>query len=1053
MRKIWVLLILTAFAFQVNAQQKKITGKVIDESGITLPGVNVLVKGTTRGVITGSDGTYSILAADNESLLFSFIGYNSIEEQINGRSQINVSLQPTAQALDEVVVVGYGEMRKRDVTGSMTKVTESENIARQYPTVDMLLQGRASGVQVTSNSGSPGSAVSVRIRGTNSLRGNNEPLYVIDGIIINSAGEDVANASSDANEIQSAQNGLTGLNPRDIENIEILKDASATAIYGSRGANGVVMITTKKGVEGYGKAKVDLYGSVELSWLSKKIDILDGEKYAMYQNEGAKIEGTAPKYKISGEEIYPITYDAAGNEIVGTTPLNNIDWQDEIYEMGVTHNEGVTVSGANKGTNYYFSAGYSDQKGIVQTSEIQRGDLRLNLIKDLSDKFKLDTRLSLMFQNGSFAQGDSKSGGNRSFTKQVLSYPPLVGEGSEGSDLDLDVSNPYAWLTDYDDLTKELRGNASVSLMYDITKAFSYQVRTGLDYRSKDRSRWWGLGVFKGQKENGTVATSTLDRYSYVIDNLLTYKKKFNKIHQLNATGGVTFDGSQMKNSIYEVSDFPVKTLRSDAPQLGQVITQPLNYYLSEESILSFIGRVNYSLKDKYVLTASFRADGSSKFSEGNKFGYFPSTAFAWRLGEEKFIKDLGVVNDLKLRVGWGITGNQAISAYSTMRTYDAVYYVDAGNNSIIGNIASRIANPDLTWETTSQFNTGIDFSLFKGRISGVVDLYYKETDDLLQEIRLGPSNGFATMPINRGEIENRGLEISLDGEVIKKNDLTLNTGVHISFNRNKVIYLGLDESTIYQNGEALQRVYYEGSSVSTGNYFKQSANVFMEGQPVGMFWGYQTNGIYKTQAEATAGPTLNGTPNKAGDVILVDHSGNGNVSDEDKTFIGNPNPDFIFGFNFSLQYKRLTFSALFDGVFGNDVANGSLMELSYAENLPKNILNETYDNAWRSDGSSTGSFPRIGYRSGQFFSDRIVEDGSYMRLNNLSLGYDIPTKFLGMSKVNVYATGRNLWMMTKYKGYDPQVTSFMYDGSIMGVDWLGMPSAKTFLVGVNITF
>ncbi|WP_321281753.1 TonB-dependent receptor [Marinifilum fragile] len=1058
MKRLKIILLFLFLGMQSFAQTQ-ITGTVSGADGLTLPGVNVLIRGTAVGTTTNIDGKYTIEVPNTEAvLLYSFIGFESQEVVVGSQKVIDIVLQNSTESLEEVVVVGYGEVRKRDVTGSISKVKESENVARQYSSVDALLQGRSSGVQVISNPGSPGAAVSVRIRGTNSLRGNNEPLYVVDGVIISSAGEDVLDASTDANELQSPQNGLTGLNPRDIESIEILKDASATAIYGSRGANGVVLITTKQGEKGDGKAKVNAYGSVEFSWISKKLNMLDGVGYAKYRNETAMLEGNKISFNIQGDQVYNISYKTdpdTGLEtpVIADTPYENKNWQDEVYEMGVTHTEGVTVSGRGEKSKYYFSAGFADQRGIVETSRIQRGDLRLNMTNDLTDKLVLDTRISMMYQDGSFAQSGSKSGGNRSFTKQVLSYTPLVGyENEDSDDLDLDVSNPYAWLTDYDDETKELRINASSSLTYEITKGLKYKIQGGLDYRNKDRSRFWNTGVFKGQKENGALAMSTLDRYSYTMDNLLMYNKKLNDNHRINTTVGVTFDGSHAKASVYEVTDFPIKSLGIEAPELGRIITQPYDLVTTEESILSFLGRVNYSLMDKYVFTVSFRADGSSKFSKGNKYGYFPAAAFAWRVIEEDFVKDLNVFQNLKFRMGWGQTGNQAINAYSTLKNYSTVYYADVNDNTTIGNVGSNISNPDLTWETTTQYNAGLDMGFFGGRLSVVSDIYYKRTEDLLQEIQIGPSNGFSTMPINRGEIENKGIELSVNGIVMDKKDISLSVGGHISFNRNKVLELGLAPSSVWNNGVESKEVFYLGNNVSTGTYFKAPANIFMEGKAVGMLWGYKTNGIYHSADEAAQGPTYMGNANAAGDVAFVDQNGDGNINELDRTFIGNPNPDFTYGFNLSFNYKRFTASALFEGVYGNQVVNGNAMEIAFAEGNSKNVLASTYYDAWRPDAPNNNA-PRVGYDLNEVFTDRIVEDGSYFRMSNITLGYDLPVESLGFNKVNLYVTGRNLFTITDYSGYDPQVTSFMYDGTIMGVDWTGTPNARSFLVGLNITF
>lgn len=1056
MKQLIIFLIILVISV-VTFAQTTVTGVVRNESGELLPGVNIVISGTTTGTITSANGEFSLSVPDTRDgqLTFSFIGFKTQTIDLNGKTRLEVLLTESFENLDEVVVIGYGEVAKRDLTGSVAKVSESENVARQYNTVDAMLQGRAAGVQVTSNSGSPNGAISVRIRGTNSLRGNNEPLYVIDGVIINSAGEDVLNASTDANELQTDQNGLTGLNPRDIESIEILKDASATAIYGSRGANGVVLITTKKGESSKGKARINVYASTEFNQLLKRIDVMDAIQYANYQNENDVQEGNNPGYLVEGGQIYPMTYtvDEEGNTVgtPGTTPLEQVDWQDEVYQLAVSHTEGITVSGNNDKTNYYFSAGYNDTKGIVETTTVKSGDIRLNLTTNLTSRLKMDNRVSAMYQKGTFAQAGSKSGGNRSFTKQVLTYRPLIGV-DESEDTDLEISNPYGFLEDFDDITEENRVNISSSLEYELLKGLKYQIRGGLDYRTKERQRWYGLQIFQGEKDNGVANYSDLRRYSYTVDNILNYSARIAKGHRLNATAAATYDAVNFKNTLYEITDFPVKTLRSEAPQLGQIVAQPYSIVYADEAIFSVLGRVNYTAKDKYIFTASFRADQSSKFASGNKWGYFPSLAAAWRVGEESFIKDLGWFHNLKLRVGWGQTGNQAIKPYQTLSTYNTVYYVDASGNTIIGNSPARIANADLTWEKTEQYNTGLDVSFYKGRLNATIDAYYKTTKDLLQDISLPTSSGFSTMTINRGKIENKGIELAVDGLIVNKKDFSVSAGANISVNRNKVLELGLTPSPVWIDGQESNEIFYLGNNVSTGTYFKAPANIFMEGQPIGMFWGYKTDGIYQNQDAADAGPTYFGTPNDAGDLIFIDQSGDGNIGIEDRTFIGNPNPDFTYGFDFTVTWKNLTLKALFDGVQGGDVANGYNMELGFADGQSKNSLTASYLDAWRADAPGN-LYPRIGFTMmNQGFPDVIVEDASYLRLNNVTLGYDIPFKNV-VENINVYVSGRNLFYLTNYSGYNPQVTSFLNDGTIMGVDWVGTPNVRTVLFGVNVTF
>lgn len=1050
MKRLSILCFTMCLALSVFAQSVRVTGVVKDVDGEAIPGVTIKESGVTNGTISDMDGSFSIEVKNAyASLEFSFIGFEKQLIELKERNVISVTLKEATSDLDELVVIGYGEVRKRDLTGSVSSVKVNDDVARQYQSVDLLLKGRSAGVQVTGNAGAPGSAVSVRIRGANSLRGNNEPLYVIDGVIITTAGEDVLDPSTDANELQAPQNGLTGLNPQDIENIEILKDASATAIYGSRGANGVVLITTKSGSSNKNdKAKINVYGSMEYNIISKKLELLNGVDYAKYQNERQVLEGYDEKYHTEGGDVFTLQTDGTPK----TDPLVQKNWQDEIYQASLSYNAGLSINGSTDKSNYYFSGSFSDQQGIVETTNIKRGDTRFNYKRDITKKLKFESRTSMMFQKGTFAQGGSKSGGNRSFTKQIITYRPIISD-IEDDDLDLEVSNPEAWLTDFQDLTEEVRINTSAAMTYQIIKGLKYRMNAGVDYRSKSRTKFYDTEVFVGQKENGLANYSDQVRYSYTFDNILNYTKNFNRRHRLTGMAGVTYDGINAKSQLYEVANFPIKNLKSDFPQGGQTVYLPFTQIFDESEIFSVLGRANYTMKNKYIFTASMRADQSSKFYGDNKWGYFPSAAFAWRAMEEKFIKKLDIFHNLKVRAGWGETGNQAIRSYQTLSTYNTLYYVNAENSAVIANALSHIPNPKLKWETGQQLNAGVDVAVFDGRLSATFDFYKKNTKDLLQRINLGPSNGFTSMYINRGAIENVGYELALNGVVIEQEDFTLSLGANASINKNTVTSLGLESSSIWENGVERQEVYYLGNKVSTGTYFKQAANIFMEGQPMGMFWGYATDGVYSTADEAAAGPKFNGNDNQAGDVKFIDQNGDGNIDSKDNTFIGNPNPDLVYGFNLDIQYKDFYLSALFEGIYGADIINGNMMEIGYAEAKSTNILNDAFHNAWRPE-TPENTAPRVGYSYNEYLSDRIVEDGSYFRMSNLTIGYHLPTDWTEkLGNARIYATGRNLFTLTSYSGYDPQVTSFLYDGTIMGVDWTGAPNVRSFLIGLNLTF
>ena len=1035
------------FSFAQNQEYYTIEGIVKDEKGITLPGVNIYDRDSRKGVKTDFNGKFKIQLEKKTVLVFSFIGMKTKRIEVDPFDttlrNLDVTLKEDLELLDEIVVVGYGSQNASDLTGAVSQLKESDDVVRQYQSVDGLLQGRMAGVQVTSNIGQPGGGISVKIRGVNSLRGNNEPLYIVDGIVISSAGEDTNNAFSDGNEDQGVQNGLAGINPRDIESIEVLKDASATAIYGSRGANGVVLITTKKGSKG--DAKINAFISTDVSMLSNKIDVLDAPAYAQMTNEVAILKGLQPKYHLEGNNIYSIE-----NGMVNTTPLTQVNWQDEIYQPGVSTMAQLSASGGTDKTKYYISGGFNDLNGIVQNSNMKSGDLRMNLQSNLSDKLKLDGRMSVFYSQGQFAQSGSKGGSSRSFTKSVVNFQPIYEHGAFVSDIGL--SNPLTYITDYEDLSNELKLFASLNATYAFNKHFKYQIRAGANYRNKERSIWYGRETSKGSQTNGALGLAGLDRFSYTVDNLLMFNKKFNKKHRVDAVIGVVIDGISSTQSNSESENFPVHSLKARAPQLGQTIVRPYTELTSVEQLLSGLGRVTYTFDNRYTVTATMRADGSSKFKEKNQFGYFPSAAAAWHISEEGFLKGSDAVSNLKLRGSWGLTGNQAITPYQTFNNYGIVYYTDYNNNVLIGAGPNNIANPELKWETTQQSNVGIDFGFLGGKIYGSVDAYYKTTEDLLQQVQIPTSTGFSSYLTNRGSIENKGIDLMLETVAYAKKDWTITVGGNISFVRTKVLDLGIPEAPVYIDGKEQMASYYLGNNISSGTYFKQPANIFMQGQAVGAFWGYQTNGIYQTSEAAANGPTVNGNTPQAGDIAFVDQNGDGNIDTNDMTIIGDPNPKFTFGFNTKITYKNLTVSALFTGAYGNQIANGNLLIETDAYQTNKNVRPEAYYNAWR-PGDTNATSPRLGHSSPTLFTDRIIEDGSYVRLSNLTVGYDIPLKSRSIERMNVFFAGRNLFTLTNYSGYDPELTTFMSDGSIMGVDWNSFPNARSFSLGLNITF
>ena len=1053
MNKIFFLFVF--LPIMVFSQSKTITGTVKDETGLTLPGVTIQIKNTENlGAISNFDGYFNITIPSTSSkiLVFSYLGYTTQEVNVSKTTNVNLIMIPDQTQLDEVVVIGYGTVLKKDVTGALTSVKVKDNVANQSGTIDQLLQGRAAGVQVTQNAGAPGSGISVKIRGTNSLRGNNEPLYVIDGVIISSAGEDVIAAGGVGNSGQETQNGLNGINPRDIESIQVLKDASATAIYGSRGANGVVLITTKKGVKG--KVKIKSFITTSIRTIDKKYDVLDGNGYANYQNETSLLNGLNPRFQIDGSQIFGITYDTAGNPNVSNRPAQILNWQDELYRQGFSTKVGFSASGGSDNGNYYISLGFDEQEGIVSNSGLKSSDIRINLNQDLTNKLKLQARFSASFNDINFTEGGDLTGANQSFVRNAILFRPVITEEIEDFGEDLEASNPYSWVNDFEDVSKAKRYIASLGLTYKLPlKGLKYQLKAGGNVRTKDRRRFYGLTTFQGNLSNGALQISTLNTTSFQVNNFLRFNRTFNRKHRINATAGVTYDVRNVENSIYAVEDFVTTGLTTQQPFLASVISQPLRYLKSDQQIFSLLGRLNYTFNNKYILTASFRRDGVSKFSKENRFGFFPSFALAWRLDNEKFIKNLNIFEDLKLRAGWGEIGNHGIGAYGTLSDYgiNGQLYGTPGNGTSVPLSLNNLANPNLTWETTEQLNFGLDFTTKNDRISGSIDLYDKTTKDLLQRSPIPTSSGFRSILINRGTISNKGLEVALNIAAVSTDDFEINIGGNIAFNKTKIETLGIPLEDFYIDGVAEQRSFYFGNQISVGQYFRTAANVFVEGEETSLFYGFETNGIYQTEdTDLVAGAV-------PGDVRVVDQNEDGVVDILDRTFIGNPNPDFVYGFNLNFKLKGFTADFLFNGVYGNDIANGNLIKLNNAEGLGTNISPNAYNNAWRPDAQSN-LHPRLGYDviSNQAIgiSDRIIEDGSYLRLNNVTISYDIPVENSSlMERLNVYIAGQNLFTWTDYSGYNPEVSSFLNNGLINGVDWNGAPNAKTILLGLNINF
>ncbi len=1014
--------------FTTAAQDRiTISGYVKDIDGSAIEGASVTKKNGDRTVVTDKEGFFSIKNNDaTATLVISHVGYSTKEVRTAGKTSVAVTLERAVENQEEVVVIGYGTAKRKDLTGAVGTYKPKTNDAQQFTSVDGLLRGRVAGVQVQQSGGDPGGALSLKIRGVNSLRGDNEPLYVVDGVIMNNVSFDNSDPFADktANTGQSKQSGLTGINPQDIESIEVLKDASATAIYGSRGANGVVIITTKTGK---GKPVVNFSSFSEFAHASKRLPVLDARGYASYINEIEALNNRVPKY--------------------GLDTLQSANWQKELEQVAFIQNYRASLSGssADNKTKYFFGTGYLDNKGIVKRSGYQQGDLKINLQQEISTKFKLNFTLSGVYAKNSMSQStEPLGGGDNSMIVKMLVANPIRNAVLDVTDPTTPYDNPLSWLSGYDDFSNEKRLLSGIGISYKINQWLTYRVNLAADYRTKERKRWFGKETFQGKNANGSLGLSQYERKFYQVENLFQANKRFKNKNSLDGTLGVTYDNEDITSSSVINENFFSEELRTEGFGYGQLL-YPYNRNRTGSKVFSVLGRTNYNYQDRLVLTISGRADGSSKFAKGNKFSFFPAAAVAYKISNSEIFKDSRVFTNAKLRLGYGRSGNQAINPYGTYARYGQTFYVN-GNTLITGAIPLNIQNKTLKWETTQQVNAGVDANFFNNRVSFTTDVYYKKTDDLLQTFVIPASTGYQVIPKNIGSIENKGIEFSLNALAFEKKDIQVNLSGNISFNRNKILDLGLPAGQFGNNTwEA-----YIGPNVSNGTYFKDPANIFVVGQPIGVFYGYKTDGVFQ-KGDDLSGLQF-GLPVQLGDLKIIDQTGDGNISPDDKVIIGNPNPKFTYGFTGGLTVKQFSLDVFFNGTYGNQIANGNKMRIGNANGVTgNNILADTYYNAWTPSRPTNN--PRVGYNNLSFV-DTYVEDGSFLRFSTAALSYNfVPKSVKAFKSVRLTLSAKNIFTITNYSGFDPDVNSFAFDQGKIGVDWGSYPNLKSYSAGINLTF
>lgn len=1018
-----------------------VSGTVTSESdGEPLIGVSILIKGTNDGVATDVDGRYTLHASKGDVLVFSYIGYLTTEVKVEN-NVIDVAMKDDILKLDDVVVIGYGTMKRSDITGSVVSVGADDIKKTVITSADQALQGRAAGVQVTQNSGSPGGGISVSIRGTNSLNGN-EPLYVIDGVAVDGKSSD------------GKTSALSTINPSDIVSMEVLKDASATAIYGSRASNGVVLITTRRGQAG--KTRVTYEGYYALQQIPERLKTMNLRQYAQLYNERAEILGWGERAEF------------ADPSILG----DGTDWQREIFNDAGMWNHQVTISGGSDATQFLISGGYTDQDGIAVGSGFERFTARINVDTHVTKWLQVGAQSSLSHTKRNNTIDDN----NVILTalRQLPEVPAKNPDGSwgyqENNQLGIYYTNPLADALTRENYNKGLQALINAYANITILPGLTARIEYGGSY-DRANSYFFQPAMTLGQFKQTSQSTRTSSSSHYTsFKQYVTYMKDFGK-HSLNVMAGHESQESGWENLSAGRSGYLFNNIHSIS--VGDMKTATNNSGNGSFAIESYYGRINYNFDNRYLLTATLRADGSSTFGNDNRWGWFPSAAFAWRLKNESFLKDVQWLADAKLRLGWGIVGNQNAGNYaygSTMAPWATAWGT--------GFSPANFANSKLKWEETHSYNVGLDLTMFNNRLEFIFDAYLKNTDNLLMQAALPAyiSGVIASPWVNTGEMRNKGFEFTLNTVNISNRDFTWTSGLTFSLNRNKVM-----------------KLYTE----STGIQGKIGSDIFTYttvGNPVAQFYGYKVIGMFEKESDfymkdrngdfildANGNPRFVAIPeNKEiaegtgvwyGDYIFEDINSDGVIDEKDRTYIGNPEPKFTFGFNNSISWKGFDFNLFLTGSVGNDGYNYLLQEQSDPANRWATLVSvcdyakvdlidpdgkRTLSNMHVTNpGASTFRIDQASSNQNSRTSNVYVEDASYLRIKNVSIGYTIPASFtrkFSVESLRVYCNIQNLHTFTKYKGYDPEIGAYNQQVLLRGVDYARYPSQRMFTFGLNVS-
>ena len=1037
------LLILLLLSIGISAQsQMKITGVVIDAFGEEMPGVNLFFKGTTIGTVTDLDGKFSLNAPNKSSILVSsFIGFKNGEIKVGNKTIFKIVLEEEATSLDEVIIsAGYTEVKRRDFTGAAGKANLSDMMKTPIASFDQALAGRVAGVQVSSNEGAPGSSFNIVVRGNNSLTQSNAPLYVIDGFPV----ED-ANAAS--------------INPADIESLDILKDASATAIYGARGANGVVIITTKKGVAG--RPVVNYSGSFSVQNITNTIEMLSPYEFVKLQ---AEIRTTA---EMNDTYFSPITEGGAARDLEHYRNVPFYDWQDEIFRTAMTQNHYASINGGTEETRYSASLSYLDQEGVIMNSDFERYQGRFSLDQKINNKFKINFNgnYSRAITNGS-SPSSTTSSATSNLMYSVWGYRPVTHDDTDLLtslyDPEVDSSNDYRFnpiLSSREEYRKRIEDNlaANTFVEYSIIKGLKAKISAGYRLKKITNESFNNSKTRYGNptRSEGVNASVVLDESrSWLNENILTYVTTFNKKHNISALGGITFQGDYRKYYSMRVQQITNESLGMSGMDEGTPLKSESLY--TESKLMSYLARVNYNYSSKYYATLSFRSDGSSKFLGDNRWGYFPSASLAWNFNREEFLEDASSwLSNGKVRMSWGKTGNNRVSDFAAYaKLYSGIDTEYSFENSYYpAYIINSLPNNDLKWETTDQINLGLDLGFFDKRVNLTLDVYNKVTSDLLLLADLPYTTGFSSAYKNIGKMQNKGLEITLDTENIKTKNFSWNTNFNISFNRGTLLELNEGQETLQ-------------STVKFDNGYNMPSYIAQAGEQIGLMYGFIYEGTYKYDdfdKTATGAYILKPTVANNGDdrskiqpgtVKYKDINGDGVVNDNDRTIIGRGHPIHTGGFTNNFTYKNFDLSIFFQWSYGNDIINAN--RLMFENGVPRKDTNmfASYADRWTPE-NPTSNIPAMRGQGPSTFSSRVIEDGSYLRLKNVSFGYNLPVEKLrkyGISSTRISVSGENLYTFSSYSGYDPEV-SVRNSALTPGFDYSAYPRAYNFSVGLNIGF